>query len=233
MSNTNLNRKCWIAAVVTGLLVWLFTAGFGDVALFGGLVLGLITTALFGLFLVWITAGGDHYMDDLGGNGAMQMSSLITQAVAPGADDHQPEPAITAEINAGGNAQLQGDGRQRPGSSRNDIYGKKAPEDAGPKDSGQKTHVAQAKKEDAATPDDLKEIKGVGPKLEELLHENGVTRFAQIAGWSETDIDHFAELIGRMGGRIRSDDWIGQARILASGGETEFSKRVEEGDVYT
>lgn len=80
--------------------------------------------------------------------------------------------------------------------------------------------------------DDLKQIKGVGPKLEELLNENGVSRFAQIAGWSDADIDRFAELIGRMGGRIRSDDWKEQARILAEGGKTEFSQRVDKGEVY-
>ena len=57
-------------------------------------------------------------------------------------------------------------------------------------------------------------------------------RFDQIAAWDDGDIDHYAELIGRMGGRIRSDDWVGQARTLAAGGETEFSKRVEEGGVY-
>ncbi|MDX5369017.1 MAG: NADH-quinone oxidoreductase subunit E, partial [Alphaproteobacteria bacterium] len=32
-------------------------------------------------------------------------------------------------------------------------------------------------------------------------------------------------------GRIERDDWIGQAKVLAEGGETEFSKRVEKGDV--
>jgi predicted flap endonuclease-1-like 5' DNA nuclease len=33
-------------------------------------------------------------------------------------------------------------------------------------------------------------------------------------------------------GRVTRDNWIAQAKILASGGETEFSKRVEDGDVY-
>lgn len=83
-----------------------------------------------------------------------------------------------------------------------------------------------------AAPDDLKEIKGVGPALESLLHENGVTRFAQIAAWGDAEIDDFAAKIGRNGGRIRNDDWIGQARTLAQGGETEFSRRVDKGEVY-
>lgn len=82
------------------------------------------------------------------------------------------------------------------------------------------------------SPDNLKEIKGVGPQLEKLLHENGITSFAQIAGWTDADIDHFAELIGRMGGRIRSDEWVAQAQVLAAGGDTEFSARVDRGELY-
>ena len=106
------------------------------------------------------------------------------------------------------------------------LMGDAEPEAAKPA----KTKAKVAKPAKAA--DDLKEIKGVGPQLEKLLHDNGVTSFAQIAVWSDGDIDHFAEVIGRMGGRIRSDDWVGQAKILASGQETEFSHRVDKGEVY-
>ena len=83
-----------------------------------------------------------------------------------------------------------------------------------------------------AKPDDLKQIKGVAPNLEYLLHEKGVTRFAQIAAWTESEIDSFAEKIGSMGGRIRSDDWVAQAKTLSEGGSTEFAQRVKKGDVY-
>lgn len=76
--------------------------------------------------------------------------------------------------------------------------------------------LAAQEVEMAAEPDDLKRIKGIGPKLEEVLHAGGVTRFAQIAAWDDAEIDRFAELIGRMGSRIRSDDWVGQARDLAA-----------------
>ncbi|MEJ2017275.1 MAG: fused NADH-quinone oxidoreductase subunit E/endonuclease, partial [Maritimibacter sp.] len=33
-------------------------------------------------------------------------------------------------------------------------------------------------------------------------------------------------------GRVSRDGWVEQAKILAEGGETEFSKRVKKGDVY-
>ncbi|NHF74160.1 hypothetical protein [Paracoccus xiamenensis] len=84
----------------------------------------------------------------------------------------------------------------------------------------------------ASGADNLKEIKGIGPQLEKLLHDNDVTSFAQIAAWDDAAVDHFAEVIGRMGGRIRSDDWVGQAKLLAAGQETEFSRRVDKGEVY-
>ncbi len=71
---------------------------------------------------------------------------------------------------------------------------------------------------DAGQPDDLKKLKGVGPKLEGVLHQNGITRFDQIAAWSDADITHYAEALGSFGSRIRSEDWVGQAKILAGAG---------------
>ncbi len=65
-----------------------------------------------------------------------------------------------------------------------------------------------------AVPDDLKRIKGIGPALEKTLNGAGVTRFAQIAEWDEAEIDAMAARLGRLGGRIRHDDWKGQARAL-------------------
>ena len=65
--------------------------------------------------------------------------------------------------------------------------------------------------------DDLKRIKGVGPKLEKLLNELGVMGFAQIAAWEETDIDRIDAQLGTFEGRIRRDNWIDQAKLLAAG----------------
>ncbi|MGI1661171.1 helix-hairpin-helix domain-containing protein [Palleronia sp. KMU-117] len=82
-----------------------------------------------------------------------------------------------------------------------------------------------------AGPDDLKQLSGVGPALEKKLHAAGVTTFAQIAGWSEADIAEMDEKLA-FRGRIQRDGWVAQAKVLAAGGTTEFSKRVEDGDVY-
>ncbi len=76
-----------------------------------------------------------------------------------------------------------------------------------------------------ATGDDLARIKGIGPKLVALLGELGVTRFAQIAAWSETDIDRIDARLGRFEGRIRRDNWVEQAKLLAAGDEAGFASR--------
>lgn len=73
-------------------------------------------------------------------------------------------------------------------------------------------------------PDDLKLIKGVGPKLEEKLNSMGVWHFSQIAGWTAKEVAWVDDSLN-FRGRIDRDDWIGQARILAAGGTTEFAQR--------
>jgi predicted flap endonuclease-1-like 5' DNA nuclease len=81
-------------------------------------------------------------------------------------------------------------------------------------------------------PDNLKEIKGVGPKLEQLLHSMGFYHFDQIANWTaEEEAWVNANLVG-FKGRVSRDEWVKQAKILAAGGDTEFSKRVDKGGVY-
>jgi len=80
--------------------------------------------------------------------------------------------------------------------------------------------------------DDLKQIKGVGPKLEQLLNEMGFYHFDQIAGWSADEVTWVNENLKGFKGRVTRDDWIEQATTLAQGGETEFSKRVEDGTIY-
>ncbi|MEZ5773763.1 MAG: helix-hairpin-helix domain-containing protein [Hyphomicrobiaceae bacterium] len=77
------------------------------------------------------------------------------------------------------------------------------------------------------TPDDLTLIRGIGPEIARKLGLTGVRRFTDIAGWSQGDVDRFERELG-FPGRIGRERWIEQARVLASGGETEFSRRQRE-----
>ncbi len=95
---------------------------------------------------------------------------------------------------------------------------------------GKKPKMLKAAKKAGA--DDLKNIKGVGPALEKLLNEMGVWHFDQIANWDADEIAWVDQNLVGFKGRVSRDNWIEQAKILAIGGETEFSKRVSKGDVY-
>lgn len=76
--------------------------------------------------------------------------------------------------------------------------------------------------------DDLLRLKGVGPKLKTLLIDLGVTRFAQIAAWTDTDLAAIDARLGNFKGRPIRDQWIDQAKYLAAGDiagfETKYGK---------
>jgi predicted flap endonuclease-1-like 5' DNA nuclease len=63
-------------------------------------------------------------------------------------------------------------------------------------------------------PDDLKLIVGIGPVLERMLHQMGISTYRQIARWTERDIDEFDARLPEFPGRIRRDAWVTQAREL-------------------
>ena len=63
-------------------------------------------------------------------------------------------------------------------------------------------------------PDDLKVIKGIGPKLESLLHEIGVRTYEQIAAFPADYIGQLDDFLS-FTGRIDRDNWVGQAAELA------------------
>lgn len=64
------------------------------------------------------------------------------------------------------------------------------------------------------TPDDLTVLTGIGPKLALSLAERGVTRFAQIAAWTEEEVSALDKDMKLMG-RIGREAWIAQAARLA------------------
>ena len=63
-------------------------------------------------------------------------------------------------------------------------------------------------------PDDLKVIKGIGPKLEALLHELGIVTYEQVASFPADYITRLDDYLS-FDGRIERDNWVGQATELA------------------
>jgi predicted flap endonuclease-1-like 5' DNA nuclease len=87
------------------------------------------------------------------------------------------------------------------------------------------TPLAQDPAAPADEVDDLRRIKGLGPKLVTTLHALGVTRYAQIAAWSEADLDALDNKLGAFAGRPRRDSWVEQARLLAGGDTAAYEER--------
>jgi poly(hydroxyalkanoate) granule-associated protein len=60
--------------------------------------------------------------------------------------------------------------------------------------------------------DDLKQINGIGPALERKLNDAGITRFDQIASWSEAEVAEIENNVLKRSGRVAREDWIAQAK---------------------
>jgi predicted flap endonuclease-1-like 5' DNA nuclease len=60
--------------------------------------------------------------------------------------------------------------------------------------------------------DDLKLITGIGPVLEKKLNECGVFTYRHLAMLNDRDVERIETAI-RFAGRVRREDWIGQARM--------------------
>lgn len=71
-------------------------------------------------------------------------------------------------------------------------------------------------------PDDLRRLKGVGPKLGIMLGELGVYHYHQIASWNDGHVTIVDERLGGFKGRIERDRWREQARLLAEGRFDDF-----------
>jgi len=73
--------------------------------------------------------------------------------------------------------------------------------------------------------DDLTRIKGLGPKISMALRALGVTRYAEIAAWTEADVARIDAQLGAFAGRATRDNWIEQARLLSSGDTAAYEAK--------
>ncbi len=62
--------------------------------------------------------------------------------------------------------------------------------------------------------DDLKQIKGIGPKLETMLNDLGIKTYGQVAKMKKADYEMVDELLNAFKGRGQRDNWSAQAKKL-------------------
>jgi predicted flap endonuclease-1-like 5' DNA nuclease len=80
--------------------------------------------------------------------------------------------------------------------------------------------------------DDLKLIRGIGKQNEGRLHGLGIWHFDQIAQWTRDNALWVGSYLA-FPGRIEREEWVSQAKDLATGKETAFAARVKRGEVAT
>src|SRR6185295_7729042 len=71
--------------------------------------------------------------------------------------------------------------------------------------------------------DDLQRIRGIGRRNEQLLNSLGIFHFGQSAAWTPGEARWVGAYLS-FPERIERDDWVGQATVLASGGDTGYVK---------
>jgi len=161
--------------------------------------------------------------DESDGKGAKRNQALIDAPPAARKDDDIPAPSVTPAAKDMQDVEAaRSEASPGPTSAAANADTTAAAPLGTDAEAGDGTPMREAMKEmqdaapapSATSGDDLTRIKGVGPKLVTMLSEQGVTSFAQIAAWSDADIDRVDAQLGRFQGRIRRDNWVEQAKLL-------------------
>lgn len=249
------SQICIVVGMAVGLIgsfliAILLGTGYGF-----GLVLHLVLAGLAGWMLaIRCTENGDELFGIVGFFYTPQRHERLAEAAGRLGDTAKAQVEKVAEAarrlpeQAAGTADSPRPGSHGPdGRSPDAIAPSRSPSTATagdplPKDDAPMEQVAPAPAGEPAEgvqpplldaprgdPDDLTRISGVGAKLATMLNESGIWHFAQIATWSDDEIDWIDNHIGAFRGRARRDDWVGQARALAGGGEAPAATSPDDG----
>ncbi|PID36452.1 MAG: hypothetical protein CR993_05135 [Rhodobacterales bacterium] len=189
----------------------------------------IILAALLGLLVGWIIWGRRKVVDRSGEVNALQ--GKLKECEAARAAAKQDIDRLNSELSARDHAALAAGGAAAAVAADSDgqvdYDGDGVIEGA---DEGTRPETLSAARD--GQPDDLKMIKGVGPKLEIMCNELGFYHFDQIANWTADEVAWVDANLEGFKGRVSRDNWVEQAKVLAAGGTTEFADRVKGGGVY-
>lgn len=209
----------WGVAALVGVLACIILYVVADVGIIGAIFLGAILAVIVGFALQWRMKGPPALGSSEGKPAAPKPASPEPSPPTPKVSD-MPQPPMTADTAEAvvkpttplpGQAELaarKGDWRYQAEDSGSSGSAEGAIE-------GVRPETLSAPRDGKA--DDLKEIKGIGPKLERMLNDIGFFHFDQIAALSDQEIAWVDSNIEGFKGRISRDDWVGQARDLARG----------------
>ncbi|WP_299962413.1 helix-hairpin-helix domain-containing protein [uncultured Roseobacter sp.] len=203
----------WLVGLAGGVLAAVLLWVLGGWSFFQGAFMGFVAFVVFGAVISWVMTR------PLPGPADTNVAPPETApAPTPQTARAAPNSGITPSKSLAGQAELA----SRKGEWKYEA--EKPAKKTAPKKQPAKKAAAKQPAASSNAEDDLKLISGVGPALEKKLHAAGIFRFEQIANMSADDVERIEEQLS-FKGRMERDDWIGQAKTLAAGGETEFSKK--------
>jgi predicted flap endonuclease-1-like 5' DNA nuclease len=138
---------------------------------------------------------------------SVSAAAVVTQAAPKAAASNGQAPSTAVQP-----AQAKATKAASPAPASKPDSGKAA--STAPKAADKPKSLTKAR---GGKPDDLKLIKGVGPKLEALCNKLGFYHFDQIASWTEKEIAWVDENLEGFKGRVTREDWVQQARDLMNG----------------
>ncbi|HRO12782.1 endonuclease [Amaricoccus sp.] len=220
----------WVAAIVGAIVVGLIVGKILHEAA-GGIIFAGVTFIILGFVLSRLI--GPSPADDgpgvaAGYHAAPAPAAPLAGPVASPAPAPVTAPPAAPAPDAGAISERVRDAARAAGEAARAALGDAAPAPAASGVAARRPAALAAPLEGGA--DNLMRLKGVGPKLAELLNANGVHHFSQIAAWGPAEIEWIESNLEGFTGRVVRDDWVGQAKILAAGGETEHSQRVDRGE---
>ena len=250
-------KMCWLIAAVLGLFILVLSLALWDLGWIASTFFGGLVFIVSGLLFSWLFCTGDTApmgasSDATAGETSAADHTAPASDAAPAAASvaAAAAPSPVVEIKPSKPLAGEADLDARKGSW---TYTADAPDTAKPvavapasapatnddydgngvvegENEGTRPATLSAPRDGGA--DDLKRIKGIGPKLEKLCNDMGFYHFDQIAAWTADEVAWVNANLQGFKGRVSRDEWVAQAKLLASGAETEFSKRVDNGGVY-
>ena len=209
-----------VVAWVVFLVYFMLIGGYGFIAaVFVSLIAAAIVVALIYLFLM--TSHGNELL----GDASQKLKSAASRAQAE-VDEMIAKSKARASESESGDASAAETAAPVAAPATQSAPETEAPPSA-PQDTADvrdtETSGAAAKPAGLAGPresgaDDLKQIKGVGKKLEATLNELGYYHFDQIANWTAAEVEWVDGNLKGFKGRVSRDNWVEQAKALAAGG---------------
>ncbi len=204
-----------IFGVVAAGVAWvMFGLGF-----FGGLLVGILGA---GVTVIALTLGWRDPVPSTDENTqsapAASASSAAPSSAAPVASPAPTEPAPAAAATPTPAATPAPVAEPAPVPAPEPVA--ETPAAATPATGGDADKPAVLSAARAEGADDLKQIKGVGPKLETTLNDMGIYHFDQIAAWGPKEQAWMDGNLAGFKGRATRDNWVAQAKTLAGASST-------------